>query len=66
MSYSLNHRKSIDWTRCKWIRMSARQVAKNVSYTGGFIGMLASFAARALPAILTGPGRTPGPTLWWY
>ena len=23
------------------IRMSARQVAKNVSYTGGFLGMLA-------------------------
>ena len=27
------------------IRMSARQVAKNVSYTGGFLGMLASLAA---------------------
>ena len=31
------------------IRLSARQVAKNVSYTGGFIGMLASLAARAIP-----------------
>ena len=31
------------------IRLSARQVAKNVSYTGGFLGMLASLAARALP-----------------
>ena len=43
------------------IRMSARQVAKNVSYTGGFLGMLPSLAARsipladrALPTILTG------------
>ena len=31
------------------IRMSARQVAKNVSYTGFFLGMLASLAARAIP-----------------
>ena len=31
------------------IRLSARQVAKNVSYAGGFIGMLASLAARAIP-----------------
>ena len=31
------------------IRLSARQVAKNVSYTGGFLGMLASLAARAIP-----------------
>ena len=31
------------------IRLSARQVAKNVSYTGGFIGMLTSLAARAIP-----------------
>ena len=31
------------------IRLSARKVAKNVSYTGGFIGMLASLAARAIP-----------------
>ena len=31
------------------IRMSARQVAKNVSYTGGFLGMLAALAARAIP-----------------
>ena len=30
------------------IRLSARQVEKNVSYTGGFIGMLASLAARAI------------------
>ena len=29
--------------------MSARQVAKNVSYTGVFHGMLASLAARAIP-----------------
>ena len=43
------------------IRMSARQVAKNVSYTGGFLGVSASLAARAiplaahaLPAILSG------------
>ena len=31
------------------IRLSARQVAKNISYIGGFIGMLASLAARAIP-----------------
>ena len=31
------------------ISLSARQVAKNVSYTGEFIGMLASLAARAIP-----------------
>ena len=31
------------------IRLSARQVAKNVSYTGGFLGMLASLAGRAIP-----------------
>ena len=31
------------------IRMSARQVAKNVSYTRVFLGMLASLAARAMP-----------------
>ena len=31
------------------IRMSARQVAKNVSYPRGFLGMLPSLAARAIP-----------------
>ena len=31
------------------ICLSATQVAKNVSYTGGFLGMLASLAARAIP-----------------
>ena len=31
------------------IGISARQVAKNVSYTGGFLGMLASLAARVKP-----------------
>ena len=31
------------------IRMSARKVAKNVSYTGVVLGMLASLAARAIP-----------------
>ena len=31
------------------IRTSARQVAKNKSYTGGVPGMLASRAARAIP-----------------
>ena len=40
--------------RRAYICTSARQVAKNVSYTGGFLGMLASLAARALPTILTG------------
>ena len=29
-------------------------MAKNVSYTGGFLGMLASLEARALTTILTG------------
>ena len=43
------------------IRLNVKQVARNVSYTGGFIGMLASLAARAitlvaraLPTILSG------------
>ena len=39
------------------IRLSARQVAKNASYTGGFIMSLVRdlpFVARALPAILSG------------
>ena len=43
------------------ICLSARQVARNVSYTGVFLGMLASLAAgamplaaRALPTILSG------------
>ena len=31
------------------IRMSARKVAENVSYTWVFLGMLASLAARAIP-----------------
>ena len=31
--------------------MSARQVAKNVSYTGVFLGMLASLAARTIPLV---------------
>ena len=35
------------------IRMSARQMAKNVSYIRDFIGMLASLAAHVLPIILT-------------
>ena len=30
------------------------QVAKNVSYTGGFLDMLASLAVRVLPTVLTG------------
>ena len=34
------------------IRFSAKQAARNVSYTGGFIGMLASLAARAIPLLL--------------
>ena len=33
------------------IPLSAKQVARNVSYTGGFIGMLASLAARAIPLV---------------
>ena len=31
------------------IRLSARQVAKNISYIGRFLGMLASLAVRAIP-----------------
>ena len=34
------------------IRMSARQVSKNVSYTGGFRGMLTSLAAHAITLVL--------------
>ena len=36
------------------LHMSGRQVAMNVSYTGGFLVMLASLAARHIPTILTG------------
>ena len=32
-------------------RLSAKHVARNVSYTGGFIGMLASLVARAIPLV---------------
>ena len=38
------------------IHMSAIQVAKNVSYIGGFIGMLASHADGALPSGLLSGG----------
>ena len=34
---------------CVQFRLSARKVAKNVTYTGEFVGMLASLAARAIP-----------------
>ena len=34
--------------------ISVKQVAKNVSYTGVFLGMLASLAARAIPGFKTG------------
>ena len=43
----------VEWRRAQ-IFMSAWQVAKNVSYTGGFLGMLASLAARGLPTMLSG------------
>ena len=33
------------------IHLSAKQVARNVSYIGGFIGMLASLAVRAIPPV---------------
>ena len=36
------------------IRLSARQMAKNVVYTAGFLSMLVSLAARAIPTILSG------------
>ena len=45
------------------IRMSARQVAKNASYTGGFLCMLAS---RSPCSIYTVCRTYNGSTLWWY
>ena len=42
------YKAQVEGRRAK-IRMSARQVAKNLSYTGIFLGMLASLAARAIP-----------------
>ena len=47
------------------IRMSSRQVAKNISYTGFFLGVLASLAARAIPLaaralLIILPGLTTG------
>ena len=40
--------------RFKVIRMSERQVKKNMSHTGGILGFLASLASRALPALAKG------------
>ena len=40
--------------RFKTIRMSERQVAKNVSHPGGILGFLAGLASRALPALVKG------------
>ena len=37
------------------IRLSVKQVARNVSYTGGFIVMLASLAASAIPLVARAP-----------
>ena len=60
MSCYLDQCKSTDWTRRKvegkdaQLHTSARQVLKNVSYTGDFLSMLASLPAHALPTILTG------------
>ena len=36
------------------IRLSRKQVQANIKYEGGFLGMLASLAARVLPTLLTG------------
>ena len=36
------------------VRMSRKQVQVNIKHDGGFLGMLASLAARALPALLGG------------
>jgi hypothetical protein len=36
------------------IRLSRKQVQANIKYEGGFLGMLAALAARALPTLLTG------------
>ena len=49
------------------IRFSARQLAKNVSYIGGFIMSLVRafpFITRALPTVLS--GLATGQTFWWY
>ena len=40
--------------RFKVIRMSERQVQKNMSHSGGILGFLASLASRALPALAKG------------
>ena len=36
------------------VRLSSKQVQANIKHEGGFLGMLASLAARALPTLLTG------------
>ena len=36
------------------IRLSKKQVAANVQHQGGFLGMLAGLAAKALPSLLGG------------
>ena len=38
----------------KVIRMSRKQVQMNVSHTGGFLGLLAGLAAKALPMLIKG------------
>ena len=48
------------------IRKSARQVAKNVSYTGSFLGMLASLAARAISLAARVVRAYNWSTFWWY
>ena len=40
--------------RGKCIRFSKRQVQANVQHHGGFLGMLAGLAAKALPSLLGG------------
>ena len=42
-------------------QITARPVVKNVNYTGGFFGMLASPASRALPGVRMGSFCTPPP-----
>ena len=46
------------WNRDITISMSKRQLRANISFKGGFLGMLAGLAARALPSLLGGLGAS--------
>ena len=51
---SIEKARAANRQRFKTIRMSHRQVEKNISHPGGILGFLAGLARRALPALAKG------------